>query len=364
MLHIGKFYPPHPGGIETHLYDLATCLSREISVEVVVAHDFARTERESLDGVGITRCATLGAIASMPLVPGMAREIRKHQADIVHLHTPNPGAALALLLSGHRGKVVVTHHADTLGRPFLRKLSDPFVRAVMNRASAIIVTSARYLASSPELAPYQSKCHVVPLSINPAPYKNVLAESFAIRERFGNRMLLAIGRLVPYKGFRFAIEAMTQVDGHLCIIGSGPEDGALRQLARERNIANKVSFLGRVEDLRPYYQAACAFLFPSITRAEAFGIVQLEAMASGTPVINTDLDSGVPEIGVNGISALTVPPEDSMSLAAAMRMLLNDAALRDRLAANAQHAVEEKFSVSGMVKSTMGIYREVLAAAN
>lgn len=362
VLHIGKFYPPHRGGIETHLYDLATRQASEAAVEVVVAHDHARTDREILNGVGVTRCATLGVIASMPVCLGMAGEIRRHPADIVHLHTPNPGAALALLLSGHRGKVVVTHHADTMGRRLLRKLSDPFVGAVMDRASAIIVTSSRYLSSSLELWAYQKKCRVVPLAIDPAPFQEVLPESKMVQDRFGARMLLAVGRLVPYKGFRFAIEAMTQVDGHLCIIGSGPEENFLRQLARDINVAEKVTFMSRVDDLRPYYQAACAFVLPSVSRAEAFGVVQLEAMASGTPIVNTRLDSGVPEVGLDGISAITVPPSDATALAAAMNTLLNDRVLSSQLSAGGRRAVQETYGIAKMVSTTLDIYREVLGS--
>ena len=364
ILHLGKFYPPHRGGIESYLHELAIRQRADAQVEVVVAHDYAKTQCESIRGVVVTRCATYGVVASMPVCPRMVVEIRRRPAEIVHLHTPNPGAALALLLSGHKGKVVITHHADTLGRPFLRKLSDPFVRAAMDRASAIIVTSSRYLASSPELAPYKEKCRVVPLAIDPALYSETATESQRIREQFGERILLSVGRLVPYKGFRFAIEAMAQVDGHLCIIGSGPEDGFLRQLARERNVADKVTFLGRVDDLRPYYQAARAFVLPSVTRAEAFGVVQLEAMASGTPVINTDLDSGVPEVGVDGVSALTVPPGNAAALAKAMNSLLDDPGLRDRLAAGARQAVQEKYSLDRMVRSTFDVYQEVLGAAD
>ncbi len=364
LLHIGKFYPPHPGGIETHLRDLATRQTNSIQVSVVVSSSSRKAIRERMDEVSVVRVPCFGTFASMPLSPRLAAGIRTCPAEIVHLHTPNPGAALALLLSGHKGKVVITHHADTLGRPFLRKLSDPFVRAAMDRASAIIVTSSRYLASSPELAPYKEKCRVVPLAIDPALYSETATESQRIREQFGERILLSVGRLVPYKGFRFAIEAMAQVDGHLCIIGSGPEDGFLRQLARERNVADKVTFLGRVDDLRPYYQAARAFVLPSVTRAEAFGVVQLEAMASGTPVINTDLDSGVPEVGVDGVSALTVPPGNAAALAKAMNSLLDDPGLRDRLAAGARQAVQEKYSLDRMVRSTFDVYQEVLGAAD
>lgn len=360
VLHIGKFYPPHNGGIETHLRDLASRQRAKIAVNAVVANDHAYTSHEIMEGVEVTRCATFGSIASMPICPSMARHLALPAADIIHLHTPNPGAALALLLSRRRECVVITHHADTLGRPLLRRLSDPVVRMVMDRASVIIVTSLRYLASSQELAPYKQKCRVVPLAIDPTSYSEDIGQSQEIRGRFGERMLLSVGRLVPYKGLRFAIEAMTHVDGHLCIIGHGPEENFLRRFARESGISDRVTFLGRTNDLRPYYQAARALVLPSVTRAEAFGVVQLEAMASGTPVINTDLDSGVPEVGVDGVNALTVPPGDPMALARAMQTMLDDTCVHDRLAVGARRIIHERYLLDKMVDSTLAIYRDIL----
>ena len=362
VLHIGKFYPPHNGGIETHVYELARRQKEEMEVGVVVAHGQRWTRRECVDGVRVTRCGTLGSIASMPICIGMAGAIRNAPADVVHLHVPNPGAALAFLLSGHKGKLVVTHHADTLGRRFLRRLSDPFVRAAMDRASAIIVTSARYMATSPELERYREKCRVIPLAIDPSFYAAISPESDTIRRRFDGRLILAVGRMVPYKGFRYAIEAMQQVEGHLCIIGSGPEEASLQQLASELKVTDKVTFMGRAGDLRPYYQAASAFVLPSISRAEAFGMVQLEAMASGTPIINTNIDSGVPEVAEAGVSAITVPPGNAEALAGAMRALLGDPELRSRLGRRAQDVVREKYALDPMVRSTFALYREVLGA--
>lgn len=359
ILHVGKFYPPHHGGMETHLYDLATRQAKFSQVSVIVANTSKSTERTTMDGVHVVRCASFGQVASMPICLNLVREIRRHPAKIIHLHTPNPGAALAYLMSGHRGKLVITHHSDTLGREILRKISDPFVYKTMERASAIIATSHRYLESSDELRPFRKKCHVIPLAINAEPFKQASAERGSINDRFGNRLLLAVGRLVPYKGFRYLIEAMAQVDGHLLIIGSGPEEESLKQLATQLFIANKVTFLGRVNDIRPYYQAASAFILPSISRAEAFGIVQLEAMASGIPVINSDLASGVPEVSIHGISGLTVPPCNSTALAAAMQSLLDDPVLHQRLSLGAINRLNSNFLLNRMLALTQDLYKTI-----
>jgi len=128
--------------METQLRDLAVLQTRAARVNIIVASSKRRGERCVMEGVSVTRVPRIATIASMPVCPGLSAAIRRSPADLVHIHMPNPGAALAFLMSGHTGKVVLTHHADTLGRQVLRRFSDPFVNRLMQRASRIIVSSA------------------------------------------------------------------------------------------------------------------------------------------------------------------------------------------------------------------------------
>ena len=166
VLHIGKYYPPHVGGMETHLRQLVCHQTSRMSVAAVVANDEPVTRTEVLDGARITRVACYGTIASQPMCPSLPWNLAGHSESIVHIQLPNPWAAQAYLMSGHKGKLILTHQADTLGRRNLRKLVDPIVRRLMKRAAAIIVTSKRYLESSDELIGFHDKCHVVPLGID------------------------------------------------------------------------------------------------------------------------------------------------------------------------------------------------------
>lgn len=341
--------------------DLAVRQARVASVQVVVSNTGSRNEDSVVDAVGITRVACLGTIASMPLCPGMPGAIRRFPSDLVHLHTPNPGAAYALSRSGHKGALVITHHADTIGRRALRLLSDTFVRRAMDRAAVIIVTSQRYLETSEELAPYRSKCRIIPLGIelNESSVENDLSED--VGRKAVSRIILAVGRLVRYKGFDVLVRAMKNVDGRLVLIGSGPEEAKLRALIESEAVGAKVEMLGRVADLAPYYKDASMFVLPSVTRAEAFGIVQLEAMAAGLPVINTNIDSGVPEISVDGETGLTVEPYDFNGLAHAIQLLLDRQELREQLGRAAQAKVRGVFTVDRMAERTFNLYRDVLA---
>lgn len=296
ILHIGKFYPPHMGGIETHLQDLVSGLSNRAEVQVLVSADSSHRTVECKDGARIVRIPKFGTVASMPITPSLFWEFRRICADIVHVHTPNPFAACAVVASGYHGPLVVTHHSDTLGRTYLRHLSDPFVNEMMRRADCIITTSARYAAASPELAPFLDKCVTIPLGIHFASTdKDDESEVTRVAREFGPDFVLALGRLVPYKGFECLIEAMKNVRTRLVIIGTGPLEHELRKHAGRCGVEERVMLIGRVNDVLPYYKASALFVLPSISRAEAFGVVQMEAMAAGLPVINTNLDSGVPK---------------------------------------------------------------------
>lgn len=364
VLHLGKYYPPHLGGMETHVHDLAVRQAGSVKVSVIVANSAMRNEFAVMEGVSITRVARISTVASMPVCPGLSAAIQRTPADLVHVHMPNPGAAQAFLMSGHPGKVVITHHADTLGRKLIRRLSDPFVSRLMQRASRIIVTSTRYLESSSELLPFRGKCSIIPLGIDTRDVTCAdIGEVQKLHREFGDRLILAVGRLVRYKGFDILIRAMKHVDAKLLLIGAGPEHKALARLASTQGVQRNVVMLGRVEDIRPYFAAASFFVLPSVTRAEAFGTVQLEAMAAGLPVINTDIDSAVPGVSIDGLTGITVAPRDADALSNAMRLLLDKRELRDQFGMAARAKVSAEYSVDLMAERTLSVYSGVLNPA-
>lgn len=361
VLHIGKHYFPRKGGIETVLQYLVSFQSSRMHVEVVVANEALRTQVDLLDGARITRVGCLGMVASQPICPSMQWKLTGRQEPLVHLHLPNPLAARAYLVSGHRGRLVVSHHADTMGRRILRRFTDPYVRRVMERAAAVIVASKRYMESSDELVGFRDKCHVIPYGIDLAEFgADCSSAAEAVRAKHGPRLILAVTRLVPYKGLEYLVDAMEKVDGTLLVIGKGRLRDELNERAERLGIASKIRLLGPIDDIRPYYKASEMLVLPSVTRAEAFGIVQVEAMAAGLPVINTDLDTGVPEVSLHGQTGITVPSRDSGALAAAIKLLLDNPEMRLRYAEAAVVRAREEFSAERMAESTLRVYEAVL----
>ena len=366
VLHVGKFYPPHMGGIETHLQALCAELTKELDLRVVVASDNRERIDEVLGSVRISRMPTQLTLAATPLCPGMISQIRRSEAEIVHIHLPNPMAVLAYLASGHRGRLVVTYHSDTVRQKVLGALFEPLLHRCLRRSSAIIATSPDYRRTSEVLARYQDRCHVIPYGIALDQFEHADPAAVAkIRAELGERLVISVGRLVYYKGFEYLIQAMRQVAGRLVIVGDGPLRPKLQDLARELGLQDKIIFAGEIQNERivPYYHAADVFALASVARSEAFGIVQIEAMAAGLPVVNTGLDSGVPFVSLHGETGLTVPPRDPDALAQAINRLLDDTGLRRSYGAAAQRRAHSQFSLEIMTARTFKLYESVVGAA-
>jgi len=362
VLHVGKFYPPHMGGIETHLQDLCEELRKSVDVQVIVASDDRSGVEETLDSVPVTRVPTWLTLASTPLCPAITSRIRAYRGDILHLHFPNPMAVLAYLASGYRGPLVVTYHSDMVRQKILGPMFEPLLHAALRRSAAIITTSPNYLQSSLVLARHRERCHVIPLGIPIESFDHCDPGAVAeIRQQYGDRLIVSVGRLVYYKGFEFLIRAMTGVQGKLLIVGEGPLRDKLGALASELGVAERVVFLGKIDHdhLVACYHAAQVFVMASIARSEAFGIAQIEAMAVGLPVVNTALDSGVPFVSLHEQTGLTVPPADSVQLAAAINRLLDNPDLRSTFGRAARLRAQQEFAVDVMAARTLSLYDRV-----
>jgi rhamnosyl/mannosyltransferase len=358
VLHLGKFYPPYKGGVETYLEGLCQCLAPTVQLQVVVAGESGR-RTELTGGVQVVRLRTWKVVASTPLCEGMIEAIHSWPCDIIHLHWPNPFAVLAYLVSGCPAKLVVTYHSDVIRQRFLAAMFGPILRHVLRRADAIIVTSPNFVEHSSTLRRFRHRCRVVPLGMRPDSLNVNENEVAEIRARFGTPVVLAAGRLVYYKGLHYLIDAMKSVDAHLVIVGTGPLREQLQAQIGREGLAHRVSLVGEVERIGPYYHAADVFVLASIARSEAFGIVQLEAMACGKPVVNTRLNSGVPFVSLHGATGLTVDPANPAELASALRILLQNHRFQSRLGAAARQRVAQEFTLNLMAQRTLALYREL-----
>ena len=365
VVQVYKDYPPVFGGIEHHLRLLAEGQVRRghrVTV-LVTARDRRTTVREE-NGVEVVRASRLAELASTPLSLALISRLRSESPDVVHLHFPYPLGEVAQLISGRGKAMVVTYHSDIVRQRWLGRLYRPLIRRLLDRADRILPTSEVYLHSSKILRGYAAKSTVIPLGIDGARFASPDAAAVAeIRHRWPGPLVLFVGRLRYYKGLDVLIAAMERLSSTLLIVGGGPMAAPLRRQAEASAASNRIHFLGDVDDgeLPLYYAAADVFALPSCRRSEAFGLAQVEAMASGTPVISTDLGTGTSFVNQHGETGLVVPPEDAGAFAEALETLLTDTELRRAMGARARRRVAAEFGVDRMVERVLEVYETVLA---
>jgi rhamnosyl/mannosyltransferase len=386
VCHLGKFYPPAPGGVESHVRTLARAqaeLGAKVSVVCVNHLDrrgrdvtwepLAQTDTvEEWDGpVRVTRLGKWGDLARLDVCPGLPGALRglRDEADVLHLHAPNPTMTLALAAVRARGALVVTHHSDVIRQRLLGLVFRPFERLVYGRAAGLFSDSPGYQEGSPLLRHFAAKVSVLPLGVDLGPYvtpcQEALEQARRLREEHGRPLWLSVGRLVYYKGLHNAVKALAEVPGRLLVIGEGPAQAGLQQLAAAEGVAGRIVWRGHVseDELIGAYHAATALWFPSNLRSEGFGLVQVEAMASGCPVINAAIPaSGVAWVSRHAETGLTVALDDPAALAAAARRLVDEPGLRERLAERARRRAVEEFCHRRMGRRSLASYHRWFTA--
>jgi rhamnosyl/mannosyltransferase len=300
----------------------------------------------------------------MPLslsFPFLLRKFSKDK-DILHFHEPFPLGVISYLLTKPKGKLVVWWHSDIIRQKKILYLYKPFILQFLKRADRIIVATAEHIESSAFLKAFKHKCEIIPFGIDVKRFQltsNIQQEIDKIREKHGSKIILFVGRLSYYKGIEYLIRAMKNVAGKLLLIGQGPLGNKLREIVAEIHLENKVVFLGKLDDqeIIPYYHSCDIFVLPSVANSEAFGIVQLEAMACGKPVVNTAIPTGVPQVSINGKTGITVPPKDTDSLAMAINTLLDNENLRERYGREALIRVQNCFTMEKMIEKVYRTYK-------
>lgn len=365
IVHAAKFYPPVPGGMETVVQDLCDGTAGEWDVRVVAANTSAATVVERVGDVTVTRAAALGKAHSVPLCPSLPWHLWRTAADCVVLHEPNPLAGSALFAHTPAPRLVIWHHSDLLRPSWAPATYGRLQRAMYRRAACVIVSSPP-LAAGSELVRHARRVAVIPFGIRLERFRHLndrqraLAE--LIRRRHPEPRVLFVGRFVYYKGLHVLVDAMAAARGTLLVAGEGPLEEEIRQRAADRGVLDRVHVLGSVPDadLPAYYAAADIVALPSIAITETFGVVQLEAMAAGRPVVSTNLPTGVPWVNQDGVSGLVVAPGDVHALAAAIARLGADSDLRLRLGAGALARAESMFSIGRMIDAFRSVVEDVV----
>lgn len=363
VLQLGKFYPVK-GGVEKVEYELMVGLSRAgVRCDMLCASSEGGDRVERVNGLAeLLCCRTLAEASATMLSPSLVRTLRRVCGcyDIIHVHHPDPMACLALWLSGYGGRVVLHWHSDILKQRVLLHFYRPLQRWLVRRADLIVGTTPVYLSGSPFLRGFEWKCRCLPIGVEPMrPEARGVSE---VRARYGGRKIVfSLGRLVPYKGYRYLVEAARHLgDDYVVLIGgTGPLCSSLLDQITSMGLHGKVQLLGRVseEDLPSYYGACSVFCLSSIQKTEAFGIVQVEAMSCGKPVVATRIPgSGVSWVNADGESGVNVPPRDPAALARAIEHVCGDDVVYGRYCSGALRRYRSLFTREHMIDNCLKLY--------
>lgn len=360
VLHLGKYYPPERGGIETVLEALCVGADATVAPRALVLSTGRRTLHEVIARIPVTRVgsvATIGAVSVAPMLPVW---LRRATADVIVLHEPNPMALVACVLARPSAPLVVWFHSEVIRPHWKYQLFyRPFLDWVLARAARVVV-AAPPMRDVPALAAVRDKVVVIPYGLDPTPYGSIASPAPEVGER-RQPTLLFVGRLVAYKGVDVLLRAMVGVPASLVLVGDGPLRRTLEALAQDLGVTDRVQFLGRVTDAErlDWYGRADAVVLPSVSRQEAFGMVQVEAMLSGRPVVSTSLPTGVPWVNRHLQTGIVVPPGDVDALRGALVRLSTDQDERTRLGRAARAHALEQFTAARMCATFDALCRSV-----
>ena len=363
VLHIYKDYFPIFGGIEGNLKQVAEGqAARGHDVTVLVTNPSDLPGRETLNGVKIVRARRLATVASTPLSLTLPLLLRAQRPDLVHLHFPYPVGEVSQLFLG-RTPYVISYHSDVVKQKNILRVYRPLLKRVLRNAAAIMVGSPNYVESSEWLREVRGRCVVVPYGIDVGRYERLTGNSERVIVNEEEVTILFLGRHRHYKGGDILIRAVSNISNvRLLIGGDGPERESWEALTTRLGLAERVTFLGNIpEDEKPaLYQSADIFVLPAVNRAEAFGIVLLEAMASGLPCVTSELGTGTSFVVQNGETGLVVPPRDPAVLADALRTLVDSPELRRQFGEAGRRRLEAEFTTARMLGRISDVYRDVI----
>lgn len=361
------------GGVEMAAYHLAHHLVGKGEEVEVFTTALGGEDQEEGNGLMVHRYATSFQVASANLSFKLWSKPLNYDLDLVHAHSPIPYSDLPARRYARRYKVplVLSYHFDgqETGGSFLRNSGVTFynrllLSKVLKQAEVILVGTRAYAQASPHLKNFQDKIQIVPYGINLEEFQMDCSKKEArlkLNLPSEGNLILFFGSLVPYKGPEVLLNALKILkDVRVVFAGRGPLEEDLRRLSRELRVEDRVIFTGFVpEELKStYYRAADVFCLPSMTMAESFGIVNLEAMASGLPVVASGL-GGIPEVVHDDETGLLVEPGDVSDLASKLGLLLEDQSLQQKMGKNGKK-MALNYTWDRVVDLTRDIYQEVL----
>lgn len=363
-----RFYP-YIGGVEKYVYDLSYQLVLlGHNVKVICAKE-PKDNIHNSKGIEIKKLDYIGKIANTNITLSLFLNLLKEDFDVIHSHIPTPWSSdISLIVSLIKKKpLILTYHNDLVkdgGHAIIAKIySKTFLKILFHFSKKIIITNSEYLKRSQYLNNYKNKIVVIPNGIN---IDNFDIKNNVKRNKYQLFFLSVLDEYHRYKGLDYLLESVVILKEkypktQLLIGGKGELINEYKKIVKKLNLEKNVKFLEFIppNKLKGIYRTSSAFVLPSIDSNEGFGIVLLEAMASGTPVVATNIVGLAKDI-IKYKCGLVVKPKDSEALADAITKIFINSHNASKMSLNSRILVEKKYSWNEISIQIEKIYREVI----
>jgi rhamnosyl/mannosyltransferase len=368
LMMVKSFYPVI-GGVETAVYEVARGLSKDYDITILTVSEDKKFRLENYDGFKVVKTPRFAKVLSTPISFSYPFWVRKLslEADLIHFHSPHPLGELSLHLFPSNTRLLVTYHFDIVKQKNLKWIYYPSLKKILQKAKKITVSNPNIITSSDLLSVFKDNCIEIPYGIRLEEYNlkpSIVGRALKLKEKYSKPLILFVGRLVYYKGVQYLIEAMQNIDAYLLIIGEGPLKNKLIKIVNKLNLTNRVEIKNHLsrEELLIYFYICNLFVLPSIVRTEAFGMVLLEAMVYGKPLVTTELGTGTSFININGKTGFVVPPTSPDALSVAINNIINDKNLQNEMGENALIRVKSEFNAEKYISRYRELYQNILSS--
>jgi glycosyltransferase involved in cell wall biosynthesis len=369
---VTPYFFPHIGGVESHVLALARVLSRKgHEVQVFTSRHADLKEFDSVDGVAVRRVPVSSMLFDTPLTPRLSAVLQADKWDIIHAHSPPPMSSYYAARASARSGVplVYTHHCDPeipsiLGRAVSWVYYRTLLSYTLRRAARIIVYTESYAATSYALWKHPTALVPTGLDLSRFGPQNDAATVRRKHGLVGKKVVLFVGRLTAHKGIQTIIEAaaLTGPEVRYLLVGPGDFPAGWTRRMRQLKVEDRIVVAGKVpeSELPAYYSAADVLVLPSLSRLEAFGLVIVEAMASGKPVVASDLP-GVREVVRDGKTGFLCEPFNAGDLAAKIAALASNEKAASDMGAAGRKLAGERYSWEVIGARIEKVYDDVLS---
>jgi glycosyltransferase involved in cell wall biosynthesis len=353
------------GGVESYVRNLSKELVGMGNEVRVICAD-APKNNEANGRIKIEVLRTMGKIANTNITPALPWTILKEDFDILHTHLPTPWSAdwSAIISRLKKRPLVLTYHSDIAGRGLSHHIAGAYnltaLRFLIKNADKIIVTRRGYL--SKHLEGQKKKIAVIPIGVDTNVFRPL-----SIEKKGDIFFLSLLDKYHDFKGLDVLLGAVNIVkrdmpDLKLIVGGGGVLQVHYERVAKSMGLIRNVEFVGSVpqEKLAEYYNSCSLFVLPSTDPSrETFGIVLLEAMACGRPVVATEI-AGPAEDIKKSMAGLVISPGNKAELAEAILSILKNQDLAARIGSAGRRLVEEKYNWRRIAVQTSELYEELI----